>query len=389
MLNKEEQAIAEQIYQLKSRSGSPAPSILSLKSQIKDLKIKVDACFLSNPYATDLFLEHLSKDLILDGKLKEALEYYPSQNRQISALLEPVLKVSADHIFLGNGAIEIIQALIHRFTKGKILINLPTFSSYYEFVRPGTEVIFNLLDKNRNFELDPKSFLECVHLQRPDSVVIINPNNPDGGYIPQNKLIEILQGLQEVEMVILDESFIHFAYENEDYAFVSNSSLLKQFPNLVIVKSMSKDFGIAGIRAGYALMAKEKVDQLLGNGYLWNVSGLAEYFFRLFAEPEFQKSYEPIRVKYIKETQEFYEMLKEVPKIRVFPSRANFFLVELLDGLQANNVALELLIRHGIYTRSCRDKIGLTGEFLRIASRSREENRLIVGALKEVMSLLL
>lgn len=384
MLNTKEKIIADQIRLLKKKSGTHSPSIFSIVSQIPELEIKIDACFLSNPYATDLFMDYFQRDLIETGKIRELLEFYPTQNRQLASLLAPVLGVSAENIILGNGATEIIQAILHRFTKKKLLVILPTFSPYYEFARPDTEIVFFKLEKAQNFALDADAWLDAVKTHRPDTVVIINPNNPDGGYIPVATLRDIFGSLAMVENIVLDESFLHFAFENADFSLISNKSLIQAFPNVMTIKSMSKDFGIAGIRAGYAVMAKEKVDKLLNNGYLWNINGLAEYFFRLFATEKFREQYEVLRIKHVKETQNFYEQLSNIPSIKAYASKSNFFLVDLGDA-NAAEVALELLIRYGIYTRSCEDKKGLEGNFIRIASRTNKENLAIVDALNKVI----
>lgn len=384
MLNEKEKSIADQIRVLKNNAGTHSPSIFSIVTQIPELEIKIDACFLSNPYATDLFMEYFHRDLIENGKIRALLEFYPTQNRQLAKILEPVLETSAENIILGNGASEIIQAILHRFTKKKILIILPTFSPYYEFVRPDTEIVYFTLEKSQNFTLNIDAWLEAVKTHRPDTVVIINPNNPDGGYIPVETLRNMFSSLYMVENIILDESFVHFAFENADYTLISNQSLLKEFSNVIAIKSMSKDFGIAGIRAGYAIMSKEKVDKLLNNGYLWNINGLAEYFFRLFATEKFRKEYEVLRVKHVRETQKFYDQLTTIPSITPYASKSNFFLVDF-DNLNARDIAMELLVRYGIYTRSCEDKKGLEGNFIRIASRTSQENQAILTALNEVV----
>lgn len=385
MHNELKKSISAQIGKIRQTSGSHFPSVLTLLSNIKGLQINIDACFLSNPYATDLFMEYLTKELIDTGQLKKVIEYYPTQNRQLAEVLAPLLQVPAENILLGNGATEIIQALLQRFARKKVLVNLPTFSPYYEFVTPDTEVIFHRLQKDEDFRLAKDAFLQQVSTHRPDTIVLINPNNPDGSYLPQAELRALLAKLHDIPQIILDESFIHFAYEDNACRLISNTPLFKEFPNVTIIKSMSKDFGIAGIRAGYAIMAKEKIDQLLSNGYLWNVSGLAEYFFRLYIQKEFQARYESVRIRYIQETKAFFDLLKTIPGIRVFPSQANFFLIELLEGLQAHDFTLDLLLEHGIYVRSCDDKIGLNGQFMRIASRTHHENVAIVHALKHVI----
>ena len=194
----------------------------------------------------------------------------------------------------------------------------------------------------------------------------------------------LLSELKGVKNFILDESFIHFAYENEYYDLKTASNLVYKFPNLILIKSMSKDFGIAGIRAGYAVMNAKRVQQLLLNGFLWNSNGLSEYFFRLYTRDEFLKEYELVRVKYIKETQEFIQKLNQIPKIKVYPSKANFALIEILNGQTSDDFVFNMLIEHGIYLRTCSDKIGLTGEFIRLASRTQKENQYIIECFNKI-----
>ncbi|MEE9438577.1 MAG: aminotransferase class I/II-fold pyridoxal phosphate-dependent enzyme, partial [Saprospiraceae bacterium] len=184
--------------------------------------------------------------------------------------------------------------------------------------------------------------------------------------------------------LILDESFIHFAYEGADLYQISNQELIKQYPNLLIIKSMSKDFGIAGIRAGYGIMSKENVAKLLSNGYLWNVSGLADYFFKVYSEQKFTEEYEIVRKKYIMNTLMFLNELNGLETIKTYPSKANFALIEITNGMSSFDFTMELLINHGVYVRDCSDKIGLKGEFIRVASRSFEENLKILEAIKSI-----
>ena len=147
---------------------------------------------------------------------------------------------------------------------------------------------------------------------------------------------------------------------------------------------MSKDFGIAGLRCGYMLMNHKHVSNFLSNGFLWNINGISEYFFNLYSNDKFLKEYEDCRKKYIKETVFFLNQLKELKNINILPSKANFVLVELLNGLTSEEVSLNLLVDHGVYVRNCSDKIGLEGEYIRIAARSFEENQLIYKALKAI-----
>jgi histidinol-phosphate/aromatic aminotransferase/cobyric acid decarboxylase-like protein len=381
-----ELVLAERIKRLKKEAGSHSPSAWTLAKLIPELRLKVDACFLSNPYATKLFLMHFHREVIRPRKLRALLELYPSQNRVIAAKLGRVLDLEPESIFVGNGAAEIIQAILHRFTREKILVNLPTFSPYYEFTRPETQVVFNALHKQNGFRFEPATYLDVVDRERPDTVVLINPNNPDGGYIRHTVMVKLLEELRLIPNVIVDESFIHFACEGSDFAYRSVADQVTRFPNLTVVKSMSKDFGVAGIRAGYAVMAPDRVRALLKNGYLWNSSGLAEYFFDLYSRPDFQERYERERVRFIRSSRRFFTALGEIPGLHVYPTSANFALVELHNGVTAEDLVCRLLIRRGIYTRTCDDKRGLdTGRFLRIAARSRPENAYIIRSLRRLI----
>lgn len=383
VFTEEEEILIQKFLRLKTDAGSHSPSIFTLKQKLPELPIKIDACFLSNPYATDLFLNYFTNEIINTGRIRELLEFYPSQNQVIAEIIANFLKINPASVFIGNGAIEIIQAVIHNFVKKKIVINIPTFSSYYEFAQEGVEVIYNKLEKNEQYRLNTKRYIEFIKKHKPDTIIIINPNNPDGGYIEHHEVKVILDQVKEVENVIIDESFIHFAYEDNSFNPINTSDLLEQYQNLIIIKSMSKDFGIAGIRAGYAVMSPEKIKSLLKNGFLWNSNGLSEYFFRLYARPDFARDYNKVRVRYIQETIEFINELHKIKGITVYPSMANFVLLELNNGMTADDFVTSLLIKYGIYVRTCSDKIGLVGEYVRLASRTKDENAYIIKSLND------
>ncbi|MFP4164102.1 MAG: pyridoxal phosphate-dependent aminotransferase [Chitinispirillaceae bacterium] len=353
---------------------------------LPELHITTDACFLSNPYATDLFLDHFRQELFQSDRIRRVLEFYPSQNSMIADYLSTVLNLGRDYIFIANGAIEAIQAVMHNFAGQKTLINIPSFSSYYEFCKSSTRVLYYQLEKKNDFVLVPREYTRYVKEKKPDSIVLINPNNPDGGYIRYEDLHHIISSLREVQSIIIDESFIHFAFEDEQCNVKSAVDLVREFPNLIVIKSMSKDFGVAGIRAGYAVMNKNRVSSLLKNGYLWNSNGISEFFFKLYSKPEFHRKYDLVRKKYISEVQSFFRGLSDIREIKTYPSKANFALIELLDGSRSSDFVAKMLTAHGIYTRTCSDKKGLAGEFVRIAARTKAENEMILDAVKDVIT---
>ena len=117
-----EELLIQKFLKLKTDAGSHSPSIFTLKQKLPELPIKIDACFLSNPYATDLFLDYFTNEIINTGRIRELLEFYPSQNQVIAEIIANFLKINPASVFIGNGAIEIIQAVIHNFVKKKIVI---------------------------------------------------------------------------------------------------------------------------------------------------------------------------------------------------------------------------------------------------------------------------
>lgn len=377
--------IHEALQKLKMKSGSHSPSIQTLKSLSSDLQIKVDACFLSNPYATDLFLAHLKHDILDNNKLRDYLEYYPSQNAEIAKKISPVIGVDHENILVGNGASELIQTICNHLVIRNFHIYLPTFSSYYEFVDKSVKREFYTLEETNRFEINVDEYIEDIKRVKPHTLLLINPNNPTGSYISKSDVKKIIEECDFCENIILDESFIHFAYEDSSLDLVNYYDWVNHYRNLIIIKSMSKDFGIAGIRVGYAVMDKAKVNNFLENGYLWNSNGLAEYFLNLYGSQGFLDKYEKVRKEYINETKKFLEDLKTIKNMNTFPSKANFVLAKIPPEIDCDLLCSLLLIRYGLYTRNCNDKIGLKGQYIRIASRSSSENILIKECFNEAL----
>lgn len=385
-ISEREAEILRTLSELKGESGSHSPSLYTLRDSIPDLQIKVDACFLSNPYATDLFIDRLTSDLLETGELRGVLESYPSSNGHVATMLECTIDVGREQIFVCNGAVEAIQAALHRFAGHRVAVILPTFSPYYEYLRPDQEAFFYTLSRDDDFALDVSDFARFVQDNRIDTVCLINPNNPNGGYVPVAAMRELLGWLSDLELVILDESFVDFAYEDDQLNRRSLAVEAAQMSNVVLVKSMSKDFGVAGLRAGYAVMSSERVKLLLENGYLWNISGLAEFFFRLFGQSEFQDEYIATRLRYLDEAIPFFSALQGVEGLRAYGTKANFCLVELEKSVPLEIFVSLLLVRYGIYVRNCSDKVGLEdGQYIRVASRTGSENEMIISALAELL----
>jgi histidinol-phosphate/aromatic aminotransferase/cobyric acid decarboxylase-like protein len=372
----DEHSVAEALQLLKAGSGSHSPSVAEVERAIPGL-VQVDACFLSNPYATDEVMRRLRS--IAPAALERMVSHYPSQGGAIASTLAPSVGVPSDQLVVANGACEVIQALLAR-APGPLLLSLPTFSAYYEFA--SGPVVPHELDPGQDFRLDLDELEAMVERYEPDTVVIINPNNPDGGLVPEATLIDFVRRMQgRVRQVIVDESFSHFSTDGSPPTL---APLVAELPHLVVVNSLSKSHGIAGLRVGYAVMSPLRARQIRGAS-LWNLNAFAEWFCGLLSDPEYRAAYEGARRRYVRATQRLFAALADLPGVRVFPSAANFALLEL--DRPASEVAASLLARHGVYVRDCSDKWGLDGDrFLRVAARSASENRRIVAALSEVLA---
>ena len=378
----------EILEKLKAESGSHSPSVETISEIFGTDFIKADYCFLSNPYATDIF--RMSIDKLIKDKKKwySILEFYPPQNHEIAKKISKSIEINPKNIIVGNGAIEIIQMILHNYVKENVLIILPTFSPYYEYVKEGTSIHYYHLSKSHNFQFDVQDYIDYCKANHIKNVVLINPNNPTGSYISKNDMLKICHELSYCDNIIIDESFIDFAHENWKQ---SKISLIDEFQNISnnvsLIYSMSKNFGVAGLRAGFGVMKEQKVKDLLKNGYLWNISGITSYFFDLFSNREFSMAYDRVKKKYLIETDLFYNELRalfhESKDVLIYPSNSNFVLLELLGGLKSTDFTMDFLLKYGVYVRDCKDKVGLNGEFVRIASRTSEENKYFLRSISE------
>jgi histidinol-phosphate/aromatic aminotransferase/cobyric acid decarboxylase-like protein len=385
-LSTTETELLNNLEDLSAKSGSHSPSLTTIQRACPEISVEIDACYLSNPLATDLFWSVFNTDIGADASLfRQMLEAYPSQNRTIAENLSVPLNVDSDSLLIANGATEAIQAVIHNYSS-HIHINTPTFSPYYEFAGANKQVTTFRLRPDTGFAIDPERYVDSVLMSNADTAVLISPNNPDGGLIPDDDLKWILGKLTSLKTVIVDESFIHFADRpGSDENMPTLTGITDQFSNVTVIKSMSKDFGIAGIRAGYAIMQPERVDHLLESGYLWNTNGLAEYFFSLFDRPTFVDRYLGELARYKQMIERFTATTASFRFLDAYETSANFQLMRMPRDVPAKLVTALLLLRYGIYVRDCDDKIGLDGEYIRVAIRTEQENVNVLSALADLL----
>lgn len=354
---------------LKQEAGLHSPSPFELKNDLQ-LDIKVDACFLCNPYALDLYIRSTEKIDLLDY-----IKYYPPQNKILANLLSKSLDVNSNHIIVGNGAIQLIELILKEHMGKKKCVVSPTFSTYYEF--DADNILFFKTVKENNFHLDKEALVAFCKLHKIEVLVLVNPNNPTGTALTKDEISFIIQSLQDTT-IIVDESFIDFFDRKHSVeGDVINNS------NLIVIRSLSKDFGIAGLRLGYAICRPDLIDTIKNKyGLCWNINGLACLFLELFADSNFQSQYQLAREKYLQNRDAFYSNLLTLKNMRVYESYANFFIVDCFQNI--NEVFTYLLFEKGVYTRILNDKLDLDNTFLRIACGSEEDNQVVFNALKEI-----
>jgi threonine-phosphate decarboxylase len=353
-------------------SHSPALADLVGYEKAKDI---IDFCFIANPYyPTPEMLEDLQRNL------PNLIKSYPSSNPETSqAHLAAVLGVKPDNLIVGNGATELI-ALMDATLLDRLAVPIPTFGEYIEKMRDQRDAELYSLDPDRGYELRLDEYLDWVHARHLRSLLVINPGNPTGQYFPLAEMVDFLERTQDLELVVVDESFIDFAGD----PIPSLLPMADRFSNLLIVRSMSKHCGVPGLRLGYCYSANLYVlNRLRRFVPTWNLNTLAQYFLSLL--PSTDAAYHVARKRLIGDVRWLYSALKPIPRLEVYPTGANFVLFKVKNGMTATELQMRLLIGHQMYVRDCSNKLGMDNFHIRVASQGREKDSRLVDALETLV----
>jgi threonine-phosphate decarboxylase len=350
---------------------SHSPALTDLVGYEKAKEI-VDFCFIANPYyPTPGMLEELQRSL------PNLIKSYPSSNPLTSqSYLAEVLHVDPERLVIGNGATELI-ALITQTLIDRIAVPIPTFGEYIEKMRDARNADLYPLDPEQGYELHLDDYLAWADQRKLECLLIINPGNPTGQFIPLEKMVEFLRRARHLELVIVDESFIDFAGD----PIPSLLPFADQFTNLLIVRSMSKHCGVPGLRLGYCCSSNTfLLNRLRRFIPTWNLNTLAQHFLSLL--PGTNAEYHEGRKRLMTDVKQLYEDLRAIPHIKVYPTGANFLLFKVNNGTSATELQARLLVEHGMYVRDCSNKIGMDALHIRVASQGREKDARLVGALR-------
>ena len=336
----------------------------------------LDYCYLVNPYFPSRRLKDEMK-----ANFETLLTEYPSGMYVNSLLAGKCFGVKQEYIVPGNGAAELIKSLMEKLP-GRLGVIYPTFEEYpnrrtadgLEIYVPDTE------DFHYNVD-DVMSYFSAHHV---DSLLIINPDNPSGNYIPYDDVLRLASWASDLGVrLVVDESFVDFASEFPGNSLLRNS-VLEKYPDMVVVKSISKSFGVPGLRLGVlASSDTELISYIKKDVSIWNLNSFAEFFMQIYTKHE--ADYRKAAAKFMAERDRFRGLLDEIPFLKVFDSQSNYFLCEVFPPFTSHGLAVTLLKEHNILIKDCSTKKVFNGKnYIRIAIRNNEDNDMLIKALKSL-----
>lgn len=336
----------------------------------------LDFCYLVNPYFR-------SSKIIdeMQANFRTLIAEYPSGMKVNTLLASKCWGVKEDYIVPGNGAAELIKALME-LLPGALGITRPTFEEYPNRREEDTLVTF--VPANDEFRYSSQDLIDYFSVNRADNILLINPDNPSGNFIPREDVLKLAEWCEsEGIRLIVDESFVDFSIGWRENTLL-HDSILETYPHMIVVKSISKSYGVPGIRLGILCSADvEVISRIKKMVSIWNLNSFCEFFMQIFTK--YEKDYHVACDKFIVERDSFESELRKINFLRVIPSQANYFLVEVLPPFTAKELVLKMLKEHNILMRDCSGKGGFDGrQYMRIAVRNNQDNSRLIEALKSL-----
>ncbi len=345
--------------EVEERYGLPPNKILDFSASI-------------SPWTDSLRIEEIVKDNL------ESIYHYPDPEcRELVRQISQYLAVDTENILAGNGSTELIYLAARTLSPRRALILSPTFFEYERALRiGGGEPKFLFLRESQGFSLNVQTIID--ETKDVEAVFICNPNNPTGTFLTKDELIELVKMTEERKIaLILDESYIDFKYPGETLA-----SEAPKAHSLLVLRSFTKFFGIAGLRLGYGVGGTHLIEKMAGLKEPWAVNSLAQAIGISLLRNE--ESMKKIREAASGESEFLFGELSRMRGLKPYPPEANFILVKIETGISSMKLR-EDLARRGILIRDCGNFTGLSDKFFRIASRKREENSRLIEVLRETV----
>ncbi len=336
----------------------------------------LDFCYLVNPYFPTQQMKEEMK-----ANFNTLLTEYPSGMYVNSLLAGKYFNIKQKYVVVGNGAAELIKSMMERI-QGRIGIIYPTFEEYPNRLNKDRVVPF--LSGKENYAYDAYDLKGYYKDKKISYLLIINPDNPSGNFIPIQEVINLAQWCKKENInLIVDESFVDFSINFQQNSLL-HDNILEANSNLTVIKSISKSYGVPGLRLG--VLASSNVDMIniiKKDVSIWNINSFGEYYMQIFSK--YSKDYAKACHSFIEERERFQKEMSKIPFIQVIPSQANYFMIKIVSRFTPEELSAVLLKDYNILIKSCNSKHGLEKRnYIRIAVRSREENNLLLCALKEL-----
>ncbi|MEW2492144.1 histidinol-phosphate transaminase [Streptomyces nodosus] len=368
--------MADSVTSLFRSAAAHSPSMAALARQGGDGTGPVDFCIPCNPYfPTPAMFEEMA------GRLREILTYYPSGADTITAELCDLLQLPPQCVAMGNGSTELITWIDHLLVQESLAVPVPTFGRWTDQpMETGKRVDMFPLQESSGFTLDLARYAEFIRRRGSRVAVICNPNNPDGGFVQRQALIQFLDAMADLDLIVIDESFLEFA-DTENEPSVVEDAMMR--PNVIVLRSLGKNFGLHGIRFGYLVANPSLAGRVRSMLPKWNLNSFAEHVVFMLKEhgAAYHQSLHQVR----RDRLDMARALSQVPGLTIYPSQGNFLFVRLPVGAEGTVVRDRLLTRHRILVRECGNKIGSSSRFLRLVVRPQEDVRRLVAALGQVL----
>ncbi len=351
----------------------------------------LDYCYLVNPY----FPSKRMKDE-LRSNFDTLLTEYPSGMKVNTLIASKSFGVSEQYVVPGNGAAELIKVLMEdtltfnvQCSTFKIGFIRPTFEEYPNRVTPipsggaegGVQVTF--VPQNEDYRYTADDLMAFFADKDISQLMLINPDNPSGNFIPKADVLRLAGWCEERGIrLVVDESFVDFSVDYATNSLLSDQ-ILESYPHMAVMKSISKSYGVPGLRLGILASADTTlIAKIKKEVSIWNLNSFAEFFMQIYNKHE--KDYQKACAKFVAERADFEQQLRTVPYLRVMPTQANYFLCEVLPPYSATEIVIYMLRQHNILTRDCSGKPGLdpNKQYMRIAVRNHEDNSRLVAGLK-------
>ena len=335
----------------------------------------LDFCYLVNPFfPSQRMLDEMK------ASFQTLLTEYPSGMKVNALLASKCWGVSEKYIVPGNGAAELIKFLMDNLN-GKLGVIRPSFEEYPN--RYQGEVV-TFIPQNSDFRYTGQDIIDYYANKDIANLLLINPDNPSGNFIPKDDILKVADWckLNQVRFIV-DESFVDFSEEYEICSMLDDT-ILESYPNMIVVKSISKSYGVPGLRLGIMASADEVlIKEAKKYVSIWNINSFAEFFMQIFTK--YSKDYHKACGSFQAERADFLSKLCEIPFIHVMPTQANFVLCEVKEPYSSMEIVKRMLREHNILLSACSAKKGLQGgKYLRIAIRGHQDNARLIEAFKQL-----